>query len=163
MRKLERHQDGTILNASTSISDRNKATVRRLLDETDVMFVPATGKSRAGALRSMAELGDYLNEIHPGGCPGVYLQGLIVFGENGNVVYEDKCNDSLSKATCEIAKELDLSLIAYSRDNILCEKTDNFVDLLPSYKVRAIPVTGLERTTIHIANFPCIAMQLLAI
>lgn len=110
--------------------------MRRLLDETDVMFVPATGKSRAGALRAMAELGDYLNETNPGGCPGVYLQGLLVFGENGNVVYEDACNESLAKATIEVGKELDLSLIAYSRDIILCEKTDYFSDLLPQYKVR---------------------------
>lgn len=126
--------DGTILNTNTDISERNKATVKRLLDETDVMFVPATGKSRAGALRSMAQLGDYLNERHPGGCPGVFLQGLIVFGEYGDVVYENKCDDNLARQTIEIGRELDLSLIAYSRDSILCEKTDQFIDLLPSYK-----------------------------
>lgn len=115
------------------------------------MFVPATGKSRAGALRSMADVGDYLNDRHPGGCPGVYLQGLIVFGENGDVVYENKCADMLAQRTVDIAKELGLSLIAYSRDDIICERTDKFVDLLPSYKVGSARF-GRARRSEYVGN-----------
>lgn len=105
------------------------------------MFVPATGKSRAGALRSMADLGEHLNELSPNGYPGVYLQGLIVFGKGGEVVFENTCGDDLARKVVEIARDLGLSLIAYSRDTILCETRDAFIELLPSYKVRS---TGLS-------------------
>lgn len=125
-----------MLNSAVSISQRNIATTKRLMNETDIIFVPATGKSRSGAVRAMAALGDYLKEKYPAGCPGVFLQGLIVFGTDGNVVYENKCDPELASVVVDIARELDLSLIAYSRDTILCEKMDEFVELLPSCHVR---------------------------
>lgn len=126
-----------MLNSRVGISARNIATVKRLINDTNVIFVPATGKSRAGAMKSMAGLGEFLGEKYKSGCPGVFLQGLIVFGVDGSVVYENKCNEELASAVVEVGDELDLSLLAYSRDSILCTGRDPFIDLLPTYHVRA--------------------------
>lgn len=128
--------DGTMLNSRGSASERNIAVVKRLLDETDVHFMPATGKSRAGALRAMGTLGSFLNDLHPAGVPGVFLQGLLVFGLGGGIVYENHCCDTLSREVVRVAQEFDLALIAYSRDEILCAETNHFTDLLPEYSVR---------------------------
>ncbi|CAN8062242.1 unnamed protein product [Agarophyton chilense] len=125
--------DGTILNSNSGISIDNITAVNRLLEETGVLFVPATGKSRVGALRSMKKLGERLRQIYPYGCPGVYLQGLLVFNTKGEVVYENKCDAKLTQAVTSIAKELEMPLIAYSRDRILCEEKHEIMDLLPSY------------------------------
>lgn len=84
----------------------------------------------------MAALGTRLEKIYPRGVPGVFLQGLLVFGMHGEVVYENQCADTLSSMVVQIAREFGLSLIAYSRDCILCEKRDPAIDLLPSYHVR---------------------------
>lgn len=124
-----------MLNHAVQITNQNIVAVRRLLSETEVLFVPATGKSRVGAIRAMGPLGNHLEELYPKGCPGVFLQGLIVFGLNGEVVYENKCDPALANSVISISKELELDLIAYSRDSILCERSSEYTDLLPSYHV----------------------------
>lgn len=129
-------QDGTILDSASQIPPRNVSAVARLLSETDVLFVPATGKSRVGALRGMGDLGDLLRTRHPLGVPGVFAQGLLVYGARGEVLYEDGLEDGLAARVAEVAERFDLSLIAYSRDDILSAKRTSFTDLLPSYHVR---------------------------
>lgn len=128
-------QDGTFLDKGTRATAANITAVKRLLENTDVLFVPATGKSRPGALNAMGALGHYMNRMYPNGCPGVYLQGLLVFGLDGSVIYENQCNSDLSHLVVGLARELDLDLIAYSRDSVLYENPSFFVDLLPVYMV----------------------------
>lgn len=116
-----------------SVTPKNIEAVSRLLDETDVLFMPATGKSRSGALKSMNVLGDKLNSIYPDGVPGVYLQGLIVYDLNGSIVHENMVSKDLAYASVAISRDLNLDLIAYNRDSILCERLSKFTDLLPTY------------------------------
>lgn len=87
----------------------------------------------------MASLGKTLQRIYPAGCPGVFLQGLIVFDTEGNIVYENVCDVELTRLVIKLSKELDVSLLAYNRDRLLCEQRDAFVDLLPTYRVRCKP------------------------
>lgn len=63
------------------------------------------------------------------------MQGLIVFDTTGNIVYENFCDDGLVRLVVSAAKELDVSLLAYNRDSLLCERRDAYVDLLPTYRV----------------------------
>lgn len=123
-----------------------------MLTETDIKFIPATGKSRAGALKAMGSLGLRLRCMYPNGCPGVYLQGLIVFGESGEVIYENSCDDKLASVVATLADELDLDLLAYSRDSILCEKRSHFIDLLPTYQVSLC--TFRDSTPLPCALYP---------
>lgn len=110
--------------------------------ETDVLFVPATGKSRAGALKAMGPAGTLLRETHSDGVPGVYLQGLQVFGPGGTLVHESGVSDDVARDVAALASELGLSLIAYSGDDILCADQTAFTDLLPTYHEPACRVIG---------------------
>lgn len=123
------------MNSETRISERNSTTVLAMLSRTSTLFIPATGKSRRGALNAMGVVGEYLEARYGGGCPGVYLQGLQVYGIGGEIVYERVCEVELAEKVVEVARELGVSLLAYSGDGILCEKRDEFVGLLPSYRV----------------------------
>ena len=52
-------------------------------------FFPATGKTRAGAMKSLGpEIGPLLLK-----CPGVYVQGLYCVDGDGNVVFERKLSE----------------------------------------------------------------------
>lgn len=123
-----------MLTTSKHISATNVSTIMRLLDETDVIFVLATGKSRAGALKSLGPtLGRKMNQLYEYGCPGVYLQGLLVFNLNGKLIYEATLSNDLKLKSINIMRQLGIDLIAYSRDQILCEKETAFTRLLPAY------------------------------
>lgn len=127
---------GSLRDGTVRASEKNVEAVKKLIKETNVTFIPATGKSRGGTVRSLAELGEYLLEIYPNGCPGVFLQGLVVFGLDGEVVYENRCVPELARVAVDLADELNLSLIAFCRDRIVCTKRDAFTDSLPAYHVR---------------------------
>jgi len=138
IRLLACDMDGTILNSKSRITEQNIATVERLLAETDVQFIPATGKSRPGALKGMGRLGDILKDKYPNGVPGVYSQGLVVYSRDGDVIYEEALDGTLSLRVVEIAERFNLSLIAYSGDEIVSAFKDRFTDLLPSYHEPAV-------------------------
>lgn len=136
IRLLACDMDGTMLDSASKISAQNIRAVGKLLDYTNVRFIPATGKSRSGALRCMGDLGDILRELHPAGVPGVYAQGLVVYGDEGELVFEASVDADVGAQVATLANDLKLSLIGYSRDDILCEDHDDFTALLPVYHVR---------------------------
>lgn len=66
----------------------------------------------------------------------MFLQGLVVFDLSGNLIHEAVCPDALSRLVVQLADDLNLSLLAYNRDSLLCAQSDEFVALLPKYRVR---------------------------
>jgi Cof subfamily protein (haloacid dehalogenase superfamily) len=136
--------DGTILGSQNQIHPRNVEAVIRLLESTDIRFVPATGKSRSGAVRSMASLGEYLQDAHPGGVPGVYLQGLCVYGADGDLIHERTLLPDVARRVVALSKLLEISLIAYgiNGDTILCEVEDEETAKLESYHEPAPVAVG---------------------
>lgn len=127
--------DGTTLSSDNSISSENVDAISAL-PYPRVKFIPATGKSRAGAFASFGEkLQGQLRERYPDGIPGVYLQGLVCYGEDGNLIYEQTLEPAVCQRTVDLSRELGLSLIAYARDgdSILCEKRDEEIDKVIEY------------------------------
>lgn len=127
--------DGTTLSSDNSLSEVNKNAIRDL-PYPRVKFIPATGKSRAGALASFdGELQALLRKRYPGGVPGVYLQGLVCYGEDGKLIWENALQPSVCRRTVEVSRELNLDLIAYARDgdSILCEKRNAEIDKVVEY------------------------------
>ncbi len=77
-------------------------------------FFPATGKTRAGAMKSLGpEIGPLLLK-----CPGVYVQGLYCVDGDGNVVFERKLPRSAVRAAAVLAAEYGISIVAYDGDAI---------------------------------------------
>lgn len=138
--KTKIFQDGTLLTTDKRVSNVNQEAIRRVLSETDVLFVPATGKSRAGAINSMGELGKLLVSRYPKGCPGVYLQGLIVYDVDGSIIYENQVDSELGEKSVALAQQLCVDIIAYSRDAILSDRSTDFTDLLPKYREPEVTV-----------------------
>jgi len=123
------------------VADGNADAIRKLLAAgTD--FVPATGKSRVGAYRAMGTLADDVARTYGGERPGVFLQGLIVYGRDGAVVYEQVLTEEFSRKVVEIAKANGITFIAYAGDRILCEQTDAFTDALTTYHEPAAEPMG---------------------
>jgi hydroxymethylpyrimidine pyrophosphatase-like HAD family hydrolase len=85
-------------------------------------FFPCTGRSRSSvglALpREFIELyGKTLEDV-----PGVYLQGLIVFGTDGSVVYEETLKNNVIESATTFCEENGLELIAYCGEKIYTKK-----------------------------------------
>lgn len=118
--------DGTLLNPQQQLTSR----VERAVKTAAALGVPAivaTGKA----------YGPWAREVLPrmgGSLPGVFLQGLMVCGRNGEVLYCRSLEDELVLEVVEFAKEHGLTLTAYSGDRILCEATNPHTDRLLFYR-----------------------------
>eukprot|EP00190_Bangiopsis_sp_CCMP1999_P000261 CAMPEP_0198730894 /NCGR_PEP_ID=MMETSP1475-20131203/26988_1 /TAXON_ID= ORGANISM="Unidentified sp., Strain CCMP1999" /NCGR_SAMPLE_ID=MMETSP1475 /ASSEMBLY_ACC=CAM_ASM_001111 /LENGTH=315 /DNA_ID=CAMNT_0044493775 /DNA_START=57 /DNA_END=1004 /DNA_ORIENTATION=+ len=126
--------DGTLLNSKHDVDPRVEQAIINVLDK-GVQFFYATGKSRQGALNSGGDtLERHLRAAYGGEIPGVYLQGLIVYGLNGEIVYEKSMTEEMSWKLVNKAREENLTLVAYNGDRILCEKFDSETEKLRPYK-----------------------------
>lgn len=122
--------DGTLLNSKSQISEANaralkEATLRGL------KVVIATGKSRPGAMRilKMADLAGR-DGIVSESSPGVFVQGLLVYGRQGKEVYRGNLDRDVCRETCLYSLEHGIPLIAFSQDRCLTLFDHPLVDSL---------------------------------
>lgn len=126
--------DGTLLNSKHGIQPRNVSAVKKLIDETSILFIPATGRSREGTLNGFGELGDVLREMYPNGVPGVYLQGLCVYNMDGSMLHESTIPVEHCRRIVEVGDRLNVDLIAYGGEgdtiftSIRTPETDKVAD-----------------------------------
>lgn len=104
--------DGTLLNNASVISPRVADALKRAI-AAGVEVIVATGKARPAAIRAAATQG--LDGIIVGTkTPGVFLQGLEVYGRGGEPVYkanmpEDVVRDAFMMMEDVVHKELALT------------------------------------------------------
>lgn len=143
--------DGTLLDSDSALSPRSEATLVDLLDrERGWLFVPATGKCRAGAL---AALGPRLAERLRRG-PGVFNQGLQVFGRSGELVYEQTLPPDVVAEVERQSAGLDVSLVGYCGDDLFTTVSDartvelntKYFEPLPQVVATALATTASERS-----------------
>ncbi|KAG2309889.1 hypothetical protein Bca52824_029637 [Brassica carinata] len=122
--------DGTLLNSKSQISEANakalkEATLRGL------KVVIATGKSRPGAIKilKMADLAGR-DGIVSESSPGVFVQGLLVYGRQGKEVYRGNLDRDVCREACLYSLEHGIPLIAFSQDRCLTLFDHPFVDSL---------------------------------
>lgn len=124
--------DGTFFQPDHSISQRNYEAINRI-KALGIRFFPATGRSRksmanAGGERLMNLLGGDVEKV-----PGVFSQGLIVYGHNGLLISEETMEKDAIQLAEEFCDEHNLSVIAYSRDRIITRKRSYFTDQIAKY------------------------------
>lgn len=125
--------DGTLLNSSHSVHPNVADAVRESLDQ-GIKFFCATGKSRQGALNSIGDLGNAIRNIYDGNMPGVYLQGLIVYGLDGNIVYEKTMSEELCwkvwimKPSCTAMCYYSASKTSCLTDSVCCSHFSVAID-----------------------------------
>jgi hydroxymethylpyrimidine pyrophosphatase-like HAD family hydrolase len=82
------------------VTQRVKDAITAALQQ-GYQFFPATGKSRAGMLNTLGTAGAALTAA---GAPGVFLQGLIVYGTGpeGAVIFERVLNQAVADKTVQV-------------------------------------------------------------
>lgn len=137
IRAIASDVDGTLLSSGQQLHSLTLDAVLRAIDQsqsnTDQKiqhFFAATGKSRAGAARSLGPIiGPLLYQ-----CPGVYIQGLYCVDGENNVLFEKKLPQSAVAAAEELVAEFGISIIGYDGDDLFSTKlTDNVVELSEFY------------------------------
>ena len=141
IRAIASDVDGTLLTSEQRMHPRTKHAIQEAISRTfsplDKLqwFFPATGKSRAGALNSVGpDIAKLLSQV-----PGVFLQGLYCVDSNGQVVFQRKLNILQVEAAEALAKELNVSIIAYDGDKLLTTEITDAVTLLCEFYGEPMP------------------------
>ncbi|CAN8284311.1 unnamed protein product [Cochlearia groenlandica] len=122
--------DGTLLNSKSQISEANAKALKEAT-RRGLKVVIATGKSRPGAIRilKMADLAGS-DGIASESSPGVFVQGLLVYGRQGKEVYRGNLDRDVCRESCLYSLEHGIPLIAFSQDRCLTLFDHPLVDSL---------------------------------
>lgn len=122
--------DGTLLNSKSQISLTNAKALKEALSR-GVKVVIATGKARPAVIDilkavDLAGKNGVISEF----SPGVFLQGLIVYGRQGREIFRSNLDLSVCREACLYSWEHRVPLIAFSNDRCLTLFEHPLVDLL---------------------------------
>ena len=109
--------DGTLLDSSSKIRPRTVEAIRAALAR-GVNVVLATGKARPGAIKALQSVG----LAGPGLVvdsrgPGVFLQGLAVFGSRGEQLSDRHLDEAVVRAAFEYSLQQDVPLCGFLGDD----------------------------------------------
>eukprot|EP00741_Cyanophora_paradoxa_P025762 tig00000391_g24859.t1 len=117
--------DGTLFNSKHEVSERNREALERAM-ESGVKVVFATGKTRASTRPLTRRMG--LSSL-----PGVFLQGLVVYGPDEELHYERVLPDEVSERIIHMVEHRH-TLVAYSNDHILTRKPNDYSYILAKFR-----------------------------
>ena len=124
--------DGTLLTPSHRVTDRTVSTVLRAMDALGKHgFCACTGRGRVGAYTALGPIGERLRAER---APGVFLNGLVVYGPGDELVSEQLLPADVALEFAAFAAEHGEALVGFSGDRILCERRDEWTDLLVAYR-----------------------------
>lgn len=125
--------DGTLLSGHHGVSSDNLAAIKESIAE-GFHFIPATGRTRVSMRNAVGQ--DFVNQLFGGlhKTPGIYQQGLMVFGLDGELIYERSLPSDVITVVSQYCRERGLSVVAYSADQIFCEQRTELTDLVTAYK-----------------------------
>lgn len=124
--------DGTLLNHGVGLSQKNLEAIKRVLSH-NVIFVPATGRIRKSVELST---GKGFIDLYGGSIdklPGVFSQGLIVYGLDGRLISENILSDDTLYIAEEYCKANNVPLISYGGEKIYTTKRDEHTDIIMKY------------------------------
>ncbi|OIW14414.1 hypothetical protein TanjilG_20860 [Lupinus angustifolius] len=122
--------DGTLLNSKSQISP---ATANALREATSrgVKIVIATGKARPAVIDifkmvDLAGKDGIVSEF----SPGVFLQGLLVYGRQGQEIFRSNLDPNVCREVCLYSLEHKVPLVAFAEGRCLTLFHDPLVDSL---------------------------------
>ena len=156
IRMIASDVDGTLLTANHELHPRTKNAIQKALEATQSedhrlqYFVPATGKTRTGALSS---LGDEVGWGWLSKVPGAFVQGLYCVDAQGNVISEQRLNVDEIREVEELSRKYNLTLFAYDGDSILVTSSSNPIHISQVHDKWGEPVPIVkESITTHKAR-----------
>lgn len=122
--------DGTLLNTKSFVT-RTTADALRAAMEAGVTVVIATGKTRPAAMAALAPVGlagegGVLSES----TPGVFLQGLQVFGKNGKPIQNITLDSTVVAETFQFSVEHNVPLVGFTGDRCVTLFSHPLIDEL---------------------------------
>ncbi|XP_010546533.1 PREDICTED: uncharacterized protein LOC104818595 [Tarenaya hassleriana] len=122
--------DGTLLNSKSQISETNVKALKEAMSR-GLKVVIATGKTRPSVI-SILEKVDLAghNGIVSELSPGVFVQGLLVYGRQGREVFRGNLDPSVCKEACLYSLDHGIPIIAFSQGRCLTLFEHPLVDSL---------------------------------
>ncbi|CAJ1972320.1 unnamed protein product [Sphenostylis stenocarpa] len=122
--------DGTLLNSKSQISSTTVNALREA-SSRGVKIVIATGKARPAVLDifkmvDLAGKDGIVSEF----SPGVFLQGLLVYGRQGREIFRSNLDPNVCREACIYSLESKVPLIAFCEGRCLTLFHDPLVDSL---------------------------------
>ncbi|XP_014490283.1 uncharacterized protein LOC106753016 isoform X1 [Vigna radiata var. radiata] len=122
--------DGTLLNSKSQISSTTVNALREA-SSRGVKIVIATGKARPAVIDifktvDLAGKDGIVSEF----SPGVFLQGLLVYGRQGQEIFRSNLDPNVCKEACLYSLESKVPLIAFCEGRCLTLFHDPLVDSL---------------------------------
>lgn len=110
--------DGTLLSTEHTLSQVTYDSLK--LAMKSFKFFPCTGRSRT----SMNNAEPRITELFGGHLktPGVYQQGLMVYGVDGSLIYEKFLDTSIVADAVKFCDENRLAVVAYCGERIFCRQ-----------------------------------------
>ncbi|KAL2641506.1 hypothetical protein R1flu_009093 [Riccia fluitans] len=140
--------DGTLLNSKSRVSDVTRDAIRAVLAK-GVQVIIATGKTQHGAIAALEPVGLVGDHgiISPN-LPGVFTQGLQVYGKGGSIIHSAVLDRDIVKEALKYSLELNIPAVGFSGNRILSLFQHTLTDVLHSVylepKAEVVPsVTGL--------------------
>ncbi|MCO5563008.1 hypothetical protein L7F22_016644 [Adiantum nelumboides] len=111
--------DGTLLNSKSRITEKTAAALKEAIAR-GVNILVATGKTRPAvitACQSVGLVGDVglVSET----SPGVFVQGLLVYGQHGKVVHSQLLSQDVCRKAFQYSLEEKRPLLGFSGDRIV--------------------------------------------
>ncbi|XP_062220641.1 endoribonuclease YBEY, chloroplastic-like isoform X2 [Phragmites australis] len=109
--------DGTLLNSKSQVTARNAEALREARSR-GVNIVIATGKARPAVIDALST--SYLSGrtgIVSESLPGVFLQGLLVYGMEGREIYKRNLDQEVCREALLYSLEHKIPLVAFSQDH----------------------------------------------
>ncbi|KAL6888939.1 hypothetical protein ACP4OV_009965 [Aristida adscensionis] len=135
--------DGILVDYDGQLDEKSIESLSKALS-MGVNVIIVTGKSRASTIRTFRAFkfhgkDDLLSET----SPGVFLQGSLVYGRQGQEIYRANLDLDVCKKAFLHSLKHKIPLVAYSEDQCLTLFEHPFVDLLHSMyhetKVKVLP------------------------
>ncbi|KAG8055494.1 hypothetical protein GUJ93_ZPchr0001g30233 [Zizania palustris] len=122
--------DGTLLNSKSQVTSRNAEALREARSR-GVNIVIATGKARPAVIDALSIVGlSGRTGIVSESSPGIFLQGLLVYGLQGREIYKRSLDQEVCREAFLYSLEHKVPLVAFSRDRCFSMYDDPLVDSL---------------------------------
>lgn len=111
--------DGTLLNSKSKITEKTAAAIKEAI-ERGVKVLVATGKTRPAVITACQSVG-LVGEmgVVSESSPGVFVQGLMVYGRDGTVVHSQLLSKDVCIKAFQYSLERKLPLLGFSGDQIV--------------------------------------------
>jgi Cof subfamily protein (haloacid dehalogenase superfamily) len=107
--------DGTLLNSEHALTARTAEAIKAAIAK-DIHVVLATGKTRNSTTKLIDELGIR--------SPGIYLQGLAIYDEDGTIQHQWTLDPQLARQVITFAEDRGFTMVGFSESRILVRADD---------------------------------------